>query len=111
MSWDVDSVFRAEWGRVLASLVGLLGSFDLAEEAAQEAFTIAAARWPVEGVPAHPRAWLLTTARNRAVDRIRRDRAFADKAHLLAREEFAMDRSLDEVGDFPDERLELVFTC
>jgi RNA polymerase sigma-70 factor, ECF subfamily len=105
---DLDAVFRAEWGRVLATLVGLLGSFDLAEEATQEAFAVAAQRWPVDGVPTSPRAWLLTTARNRAVDRLRRDRTLSEKFHLLAREE-----AVDPVttGDFPDERLELVFTC
>jgi len=108
----LDAVFRAEWGRVLASLVGLLGSFDLAEEAAQEAFAIAAQRWPTDGVPSHPRAWLLTTARNRALDRIRRDRAFADKAHLLAQEEAVMGPAdAADSGDFRDERLELLFTC
>ena len=60
---------------MLASLIGFLGDFDLAEEAAQEAFAIAAERWPREGMPTNPRAWLVTTARNRAVDRLRRDRA------------------------------------
>src|SRR5919204_255683 len=70
----IDDVFREEWGRVLASLIGYLGDFDLAEEAAQEAFTIAAERWPRDGTPRSPGAWLITTARNRAIDRIRRDR-------------------------------------
>jgi RNA polymerase sigma-70 factor, ECF subfamily len=69
----LDQVFREEWGRVLATLIGFLGDFDLAEEAAQEAFAIAADRWPRDGVPGNPRAWLMTTARNRATDRIRRD--------------------------------------
>src|SRR5688572_25452302 len=76
-------VFREEWGRVLASLIGLLGDFDLAEEAAQEAFAIAAARWPAEGAPANPRAWLVTTGRNRAIDRIRRERLLTEKTRLL----------------------------
>ena len=80
----LDQVFREEWGRVLATLVGLLGDFDLAEEAAQEAFAIAAARWPTDGAPTNPRAWLVRTARNRAVDHIRRDRRFAAKRGLLA---------------------------
>ncbi len=84
----LEQVFRDEWGRVLAGLIGFLGDFDLAEEAAQEAFAVAAERWPHDGTPAHPRAWLMTTARNRAIDRIRRDRT-----------------------TIPDERLELVFTC
>jgi len=105
----LEQVLRDEWGRVLAGLGGFLGDFDLAEEAAQEAFAVAAERWPREGTPANPRAWLLATARNRAVDRIRRDRTLAAKTRLLdapgARE--------DEVNEatIPDERLELVFTC
>jgi RNA polymerase sigma-70 factor (ECF subfamily) len=70
----LERVFRDEWGRVLATLIGLLGDFDRAEEAAQDAFATAAARWERDGVPANPRAWLLATARNRAIDRIRRSR-------------------------------------
>jgi len=69
---------------VLAILVGVLGDFDLAEDAAAEAFAIAAERWPRAGSPSNPRAWLMTTARNRATDRIRRDRALAIKVDLLA---------------------------
>jgi len=105
----LDEVFREEWGRVLATLIGFLGDFDLAEDAAQEAFTIAADRWSRDGVPTNPRAWLMTTARNRATDRIRRERAFATKFGLLAaggRVEVPMDSTT-----FPDERLELIFTC
>jgi len=79
----IEQVFRDEWGRVLASLVGYLGDFDLAEEAAQEAFTVAAERWDRDGPPANPGAWLVTTARNRAIDRIRRERNFAAKAREL----------------------------
>jgi RNA polymerase sigma-70 factor, ECF subfamily len=105
----LDQVFREEWGRVLASLIGFLGDFDLAEEAAQEAFAIAAERWPREGTPANPRAWLVTTARNRAIDRIRRDRTLAAKTRLLERPEAAEDEMDDTT--IPDERLELVFTC
>ncbi len=102
-------LFREEWGRVLAGLVGFLGDFDLAEEAAQEAFAIAAERWPREGVPANPRAWLLTTARNRAIDRIRRERTLAAKTRLLEVPE-AVEDEVDETT-IPDERLELLFTC
>ena len=80
---ELDQVFRDEWGRVVAALVGFLGDFDLAEEAAQEAFAIAADRWPRDGPPASPRAWLVTTARNRAIDRLRRDRTLAEKTRLL----------------------------
>ncbi|MEV6159929.1 sigma factor [Nonomuraea sp. NPDC052129] len=79
----LEQVFREEWGRVLATLIGFLGDFDIAEEAAQEAFAVAADRWPRDGVPSNPRAWLMTTARNRATDRIRRDRALTTKFGLL----------------------------
>jgi RNA polymerase sigma-70 factor (ECF subfamily) len=106
---SLDRAFREEWGRVLATLIGFLGDFDLAEEAAQEAFAIAAARWPRDGTPTNPRAWLMTTARNKATDRIRRDRSLAGKYAVLAadhRAEVPMNTST-----FPDERLELIFTC
>ncbi|TML33692.1 MAG: sigma-70 family RNA polymerase sigma factor, partial [Actinobacteria bacterium] len=111
----IEQVFRDEWGRVLATLIGFLGDFDLAEEAAQEAFAVAAERWPREGTPRNPGAWLVTTARNRAIDRIRRDRTLAAKTGLLeaaAAEAAEPDHvSFDETTTFPDERLELVFTC
>ena len=94
---------------MLASLVGFLGDFDRAEEAAQEAFAIAAERWPVSGAPANPGAWLVTTARNRAIDRIRRERTLAEKIHLLPVPEAVMDEP-DDSG-IKDERLELIFTC
>jgi RNA polymerase sigma-70 factor, ECF subfamily len=90
-------------------LVGFLGDFELAEEAAQEAFASAAERWPRDGKPDNPRAWLVTTARNRAIDRIRRDRMFAEKARLLEVPE-AVEDTVDDVT-IPDERLELIFTC
>jgi len=108
----LEEVFRDEWGRVLASLVGFLGDFDQAEEAAQEAFAIAAARWPASGTPPNPGAWLVTTARNRAIDRIRRERTLAGKIHLLPVPEAVMD-GIDDIDDsaIKDERLELIFTC
>ena len=105
----LEQVFREEWGRVLANLIGFLGDFDLAEEAAQEAFAIAAERWPRTGEPANPGAWLTTTARNRAIDRIRRDRTLAAKTRLLELPE-AVEEEMEE-QTFPDERLELIFTC
>jgi RNA polymerase sigma-70 factor (ECF subfamily) len=105
----LEQTFRERWGYVLAALIGLLGDFDLAEEAAQEAFAIAAERWPRDGVPASPSSWLVTTARNRAIDRIRRDRTLAAKTRLLEVPEAAED-PVDDTP-FPDERLELVFTC
>jgi RNA polymerase sigma-70 factor, ECF subfamily len=107
---SVDQVFRAEWGRVLATLIGFLGDFDLAEEAAQEAFTTAAERWPREGTPGNPRAWIVATARNRAIDRIRRDRTLAAKTRLLDAPQAVEDNDVDDTT-IPDERLELIFTC
>jgi len=94
---------------VLASLIGYFGDFDLAEDAAAEAFAIAAQRWPSDGVPGNPAAWLVTTARHRAIDRLRRDRALAGKLRLLAAELDTRD-SVDTTA-IPDERLELVFMC
>jgi RNA polymerase sigma-70 factor (ECF subfamily) len=94
---------------VLACLIGYLGDFDLAEEAAAEAFAIAAQRWPSGGMPDNPGAWLVTTARHRAIDRLRRDRVLAAKLPLLA-----PDPVTDEPVEptpIPDERLELVFMC
>jgi RNA polymerase sigma-70 factor (ECF subfamily) len=106
---SLEQVFRDEWGRVLASLIGFLGDFELAEEAAQEAFAIAAARWPRDGTPANPRAWLVTTGRNRAIDRIRRDRMRAEKTRQLDVPE-TVENHVNETT-IPDERLELIFTC
>jgi RNA polymerase sigma-70 factor, ECF subfamily len=106
----LEQAFRDEWGRVLAALIGFLGDFDVAEEAAQEAFAIAAERWPRDGMPDNPRAWLVTTARNRAIDRIRRDRMRAEKTRLLDVPEAVEDEVLDDTT-IPDERLELLFTC
>jgi RNA polymerase sigma-70 factor, ECF subfamily len=111
----LEQAFREQWGRVLAAPIGFLGDFDLAEEAAQEAFAIAAERWPRDGVPASPGPWLLSTARNRAIDRIRRDRTLAAKTRLLEASETTPDTpdTIDamDATTFPDERLELLFTC
>jgi RNA polymerase sigma-70 factor, ECF subfamily len=105
----LEDTFRDEWGRVLATLIGFLGDFDLAEEAVQDAFAAASERWPRDGTPDNPRAWLVTTARNRAIDRIRRDRTLAAKTRLLEVPQAAED-TLDD-STIPDERLELIFTC
>jgi RNA polymerase sigma-70 factor (ECF subfamily) len=105
----LEQIFRDQWGRVLAALIGFLGDFDLAEEAAQEAFAIAAERWPRTEVPANPGVWLVTTARNRAIDRIRRDRTLAAKTRLL--QVPAAEEDTVEATTFPDERLELIFMC
>ena len=108
----LDQVFREDWGRVLASLVGFLGDIELAEDTAQEAFAIAAERWPRDGVPPNPTGWLITTGRNRAIDRIRRDRTLAAKTEQLTRElRDQPEETMDETASFPDERLELIFTC
>jgi len=105
----LEDVFRQEWGRVLATF---LGDIELAEDAAQDAFAAAAERWPRDGQPPNPIGWLITTGRNRAIDRIRRERAFADKAEHLARQLAEQaEESMDEITVFPDERLELIFTC
>ncbi|MBV9335630.1 MAG: sigma-70 family RNA polymerase sigma factor [Solirubrobacterales bacterium] len=110
----LDQVFRDEWGRVLASLVGFLGDFDLAEEAAQEAFAAAAERWPREGMPANPGAWLTVTARNRAIDRIRRERTLTVKTRQLEAQRTIVNEPEPEPDTdtvIEDERLELIFTC
>ena len=94
---------------MVAALIGFLGDFDLAEEAAADAFATAAQRWPRDGAPANPAAWLIRTARNRAIDRIRRDKTLDAKRHLLDAPG-TFDDAVDETT-FPDERLELIFTC
>jgi RNA polymerase sigma-70 factor, ECF subfamily len=106
----VEQVFREEWGHAVAILTRVLGDLELAEDAVQDAFATALERWPGEGVPRRPGAWIVTTARNRAIDRIRRDRVFRQKAELLARLE-ALPAEEDDVSAIPDERLALVFTC
>jgi len=105
----LEQTFREQWGRVLAALIGFLGDFDLAEEAAQEAFAIAARRWSRDGVPTNPGPWLVTTARNRAVDRVRRDRTLVAKTRLL--EVPVTGEDAMNPASLLDERLELVFTC
>jgi RNA polymerase sigma-70 factor (ECF subfamily) len=107
----LEEAFREHWGRVLATLIGLLGDFDLAEEAAQDAFAVAAERWARDGVPSNPSAWLITTARNRAIDRIRRDRVRVEKTKQLEVPQTVEAAEMEDETTFPDERLELVFTC
>jgi RNA polymerase sigma-70 factor, ECF subfamily len=111
----LDAVFRAQWGRVLATLVGILGDIELAEEAAAEAFATAAERWPRDGEPANPTGWLVTTARNRAIDRLRRQQRLASRTRLLARDIETgpppPEALMDDAAAIPDERLELIFTC
>jgi RNA polymerase sigma-70 factor (ECF subfamily) len=106
----VEQVFREEWGRAVAILTRVLRDLELAEDAVQDAFATALERWPRDGEPRNPGAWIVTTARNRAIDRIRRERVFRQKAELLARlEELPVEE--DELSAIPDERLALVFTC
>lgn len=114
----VEAVFREEWGRLLATLVRQWGDLDLAEEVASDAVASALQHWPVDGVPTRPAAWLLTVARRRAVDLLRRDRAYASRLALLQVEaDRAEPAQLDSAqletddGEVPDERLRLLFTC
>ena len=110
MTAPLERIFRDEWGRVLATLIGLLGDFDLAEEAAQDAFATAAARWERDGVPANPRAWLVSAGRFKAIDTIRRrarfDASLAEMAEDLDEEILGARRLVgdDEVADGDDER-------
>jgi RNA polymerase sigma-70 factor (ECF subfamily) len=105
----IEQIFSDEWGRVVASLAKFLGDLDLAEDAAADAFAIASERWPRDGRPANARAWLVTTARRVAIDRLRRERTFASKKHLLIAPE-AREDPLEDTP-IPDERLELIFGC
>ncbi len=119
---DLGKLHREESGRILSTLIGLLGDFDLAEEMLQEAYATALQKWPADGVPANPRAWLIRTARNRAIDRLRRDRRFDVKREEIGRytehiasadadsaDSTAFADSTEEM--FPDDRLRLIFTC
>ena len=105
----VDAAYRDEWGQVVATLIGLTGDWDLAQDCAQDAFAAALVAWGRDGVPARPGAWLTTTARNRATDRLRRDTAGSAKLRQLA--VLARDPMGSTVEEIPDERLRLIFTC
>ena len=107
---DLERVFRDEWGRVLATLIRHFGDIDLAEEAVQDAFLVAVQRWPVTGVPANPGGWIVTTARNRALDRVRRESSRHDR-HVQAVRMHQPDEPAEEVGPVKDDRLRLMFTC
>src|SRR5881397_2868722 len=109
----VDAVYRSDWGRIVATLIRLVRDFDVAEEAAQEAFTAAVDQWRVSGVPEFPRAWIIQTARHKAIDRIRRQTRFADKldAYTAAGASLTVEAPEFDPGDIPDERLRLIFTC
>jgi RNA polymerase sigma-70 factor (ECF subfamily) len=106
----VEQVFREEWGHAVAILTRVVGDLQLAEDSVQDAFATALERWPREGMPRSPGAWIVTAARNRAIDRIRREKVFQQKAELIGRlQELPADE--DDVSAIPDERLALVFTC
>jgi RNA polymerase sigma-70 factor, ECF subfamily len=107
----VEAVYRSDWGRIVATLIGLVGDFDLAEESAQEAFTAAVDQWRTSGVPEFPRAWIVQTARHKAIDRIRRQVNLAEKLELRGP---GLEPSVEqdyETSEIPDDRLRLIFTC
>ncbi|MGH2691491.1 MAG: sigma factor, partial [Actinomycetota bacterium] len=103
----ISGVFREEYSKVLATVIRLTGDFQLAEDCVQEAFALALQKW-VFGAPDHPGAWLTTAARNRAFDHLRRQKRWQEKAALVAA---SADPDPPENGEFPDDRLRLIFTC
>jgi len=112
----VDAVYRSDWGRIVATLIRLVGDFDMAEDVAQEAFAAAVDQWPASGVPEFPRAWIIQTARHKAIDRIRRRinfeekvQSYADSGLLRTVEE--PDYDISDGSEIPDDRLRLIFTC
>jgi RNA polymerase sigma-70 factor (ECF subfamily) len=109
---EIEKVYRADWGRIVATLIRLYGDFELAEEVAQEAFAAAVDQWRVSGIPEFPRAWVIQAARHKAVDRIRRRVRFAEKLEAIGpqKEPFVDEPDLD-ASDIPDDRLRLIFTC
>lgn len=107
----IDEVYRSDWGRVVATLIRLFGDFDLAEETAQEAFTAAVDQWRSQGVPDSPVAWIIRTARHKAIDRIRRRAHFEEKVKPHAAATAAVDDPQYDPAAIPDDRLRLIFTC
>src|SRR5437773_9276041 len=109
----VDSVYRSDWGRIVATLIRLVGDFDLAEEAAQEAFAAAVDQWRTSGVPDFPRAWIIQTARHKAIDRLRRRARLEETLESIVTS--GLIRTIEEpdynAGEIPDDRLRLIFTC
>src|SRR6202035_281339 len=109
----IEALYRSDWGRIVASLIGLIGDFDLAEESAQEAFAAAVDQWPVSGVPDFPRAWIIQTARHKAIDRIRRNASFEEKLYSYVNS--GLVRTIEvpdyDSNEIPDDRLRLIFTC
>src|SRR5215475_8254427 len=109
----VETVYRNEWGRIVATLISIVGDFDLAEECAQEAFTAAVDQWDASGVPDSPRAWIIQTAKHKAIDRIRRQQRYAEKLALYSNSELSEASSVPDYDteEIPDDRLRLIFTC
>jgi RNA polymerase sigma-70 factor, ECF subfamily len=108
----VDAVYHSDWGRIVATLIRSFGDFDIAEDAAQEAFTAAIDQWPVAGIPDSPAAWIIQTARHKAIDRIRRQTRFAEKAEIYAAEvETTTEQPEYDPSEIQDDRLRLIFTC
>src|SRR2546428_2469391 len=109
----VDATYRADWGRIVATLIRLVGDFDVAEDAAQEAFAAAAEQWRTAGVPEFPRAWIIQTARHKAIDRIRRRTRFEEKLESYAASGLSVtvEEPAYDTSEIPDDRLRLIFTC
>ena len=108
----VDALYRSDWGRIVASLIRLVRDFDLAEDAAQEAFAAAVDQWPVSGVPEAPRAWIIQTARHKAIDRIRRRARLEEKLDAYTAAGFGQAVAAEyDPSEIPDDRLRLIFTC
>jgi RNA polymerase sigma-70 factor, ECF subfamily len=107
----VSGIYRSDWGRVLATVIRLTGDFGIAEDATQEAFEAAVHQWRTDGVPEHPRSWLVRTARNLAIDRIRRKRVLAGKLETYAADVEVATAEPDLPTEIPDDRLRLIFTC
>ena len=109
----IDEVYRSDWGRIVASLIRLVDDFDVAEEAVQEAFAAALAQWRSSGVPESPQAWIIQTARHKAIDRIRRRTRFAEKLESYAASGLitAIEEPDHDTSEIPDDRLRLIFTC
>jgi RNA polymerase sigma-70 factor (ECF subfamily) len=107
----VESLYRSDWGRIVATLIRLVGDFDTAEEAAQEAFTAAVHQWGDDGIPEYPRAWIIQTARFKAIDLIRRRKLHQEKTDRLAEITPSMDEPNYDNIEIPDDRLRLIFTC
>jgi RNA polymerase sigma-70 factor (ECF subfamily) len=109
----VEELYRSDWGRIVATLIRLLGDFDLAEESAQEAFTVAVEQWRTSGIPEFPRAWMVQTARHKAIDRLRRQARFQGKLESYAINQLTQtsEEPNYDTSEIPDDRLRLIFTC